>query len=65
MKKIMLGLVTALALTSFVAPAFAEDAAAPAPEAKKEGKKGKKAKKDAAAPAGDAAAAPAGDAAKK
>jgi hypothetical protein len=59
MKKLMLGLVAALAC-SFAVPAFAGDEAAPpAGDAKKE-KKGKKGKKE------EAPAAPAGgDAAKK
>jgi hypothetical protein len=64
MKKILLGLVAAFALSTFAAPAFAEEAAGgdkPADGAKKEkkAKKGKKAKE------GDAPAAPEGDAAKK
>ncbi len=44
MKKFLLGFVAVAALVSFVAPAFAEEAA-PAAE-KKEEKKGKKAKKE-------------------
>ena len=57
MKKIMLGLVAAIALVSFAAPAFAGDDA-PAADAKPAKKKGKKAKKAAAdaAPAMDDAA---------
>jgi hypothetical protein len=61
MKKILLGLVAVFALTTFAAPARAEEAAAggdkPADGAKKEkkGKKGKKGK-EGEAPAGDDAA---------
>jgi hypothetical protein len=55
MKKILLGLVAAFALTSFTAPARAEGDAPPADGAKKEkkAKKGKKAK-EGEAPAADA-----------
>jgi hypothetical protein len=45
MKKILLGIVAALALSSFVAPAFAEDAPAGDKGAEKPAKKGKKGKK--------------------
>ena len=62
MKKIMLGLVTAFALVSFAAPAFAGEEA-PAADAAKPAKKGKKAKKDKKGAEGDAA--PAGDAKKE
>ena len=63
MKKIILGMVAAFALVSFLAPiARAEEAAAggDAPKAEKKGKKGKKEKK---AEGGEKA--PEGDAAKK
>ncbi len=62
MKKILLGLVAAFALTSFVAPVMADDAPAAGGDAAAKpmkAKKGKKAKKDAAAPAADADAKPA------
>ena len=67
MKKILLGLVAAFALTTLAAPAFSGDEA-PAGDAKgdaaaKKGKKGKKGKKAEGEAGGDAA--PAGDAAKK
>jgi hypothetical protein len=66
MKKILLGLVAAFALTTLAAPAFAEGDAAAGDAAKgdaaaKKGKKGKKGKKA----EGEGEAAPAGDAAKK
>ncbi len=60
MKKILLGLVAAFALTTFAAPARAEgeaaggDKGAEAPKKEKKGKKAKKAK-EGEAPAGDAA----------
>jgi hypothetical protein len=63
MKKILLGLVAAFALTTFAAPVFAEEAAGgdkPADGAKKE----KKAKKKKGKEGGDAPA-EGGDAAKK
>lgn len=58
MNKIMLGFVAAVALVSFTAPVFAEDAPAAdgAPKKEKKGKKKgeKKAAEGDAAPAGDA-----------
>jgi hypothetical protein len=45
MKKIMLGLVAVFALTSFAAPAFAQDEKAPAADGAKKEKKAKKGKK--------------------
>lgn len=59
MKKFLLGLVAAAALVSFVAPAFAEDAA-PAAD-KKEDKKGKGKKGGKKEEKKDGEAAPAGD----
>jgi hypothetical protein len=62
MKKIILGIIAAFALTAFVAPAKAEEPAAggDAAKADKKEKKGKKGKKADKAEGGDAAGAPAG-----
>ena len=63
MKKILLGLVAAAALTAFVTPARAEGEAADAGKTDAAAKKGKKGKKAEGEAGGEAA--PAGDAAKK
>ncbi len=70
MKKILLGLVAAFALTTFAAPARAEGEAAGGDTAKtdapaKKGKKSKKSKKAEGAEGGEAGGAAGGDATKK